>query len=101
VRVGDTEAAKAALNGHVEWVEGPSLAVRGLLVAEVARRLVAAGVDVDEAVAERRTLEDVVLALTGPGSDRVDGWSFLTGGGAEARLSTDADEHDLGEVGER
>ena len=43
----------------------------GLPVAEVTRKLVGAGLAVHEVVAERRTLEDVVLSLTGPGSDRV------------------------------
>ena len=38
--------------------------------SEVARRLVAAGVRLDAIVAERRSLEDVVVALTRPGSDR-------------------------------
>ena len=72
VQVDDPEAAKDALNGHVESADGSALVIRTLPVAEVARRLVGAGVAVHEAVAERRTLEDVVLALTGPGSDRVD-----------------------------
>ena len=73
VQVDDPQAAKDALNGHVESADGASLAIHSLPVAEVTRRLVGAGVAVHEAVAERRTLEDVVLALTGPGSDRVDG----------------------------
>jgi ABC-type multidrug transport system ATPase subunit len=73
VQVDDPQAAKDALNGHVESADGSALAIRALPVAEVTRRLVSAGVAVHEAVAERRTLEDVVLALTGPGSDRVDG----------------------------
>ena len=36
-------------------------------------RLVAAGVAVHELTALRRTLEQVVLELTGPSADRVDG----------------------------
>ncbi len=35
-------------------------------------RLVAHGVRVTEIAAERRSLEDVVLSVTGSGSDRVD-----------------------------
>ena len=35
-------------------------------------RLVAQGVRVTEIAAERRSLEDVVLSVTGSGSDRVD-----------------------------
>jgi ABC-2 type transport system ATP-binding protein len=73
VEVDDPRAASAALDGYVESVDGTSLAVRVLSVPEVTRRLVGAGVDVQEVRAERRTLEDVVLTLTGPGSDRVDG----------------------------
>jgi ABC-2 type transport system ATP-binding protein len=73
VEVGDPRAASAALDGYVESVDGAVLAVRVLPVPEVARRLVGAGVAVLEVRAERRTLEDVVLTLTGPGSDRVDG----------------------------
>jgi ABC-type multidrug transport system ATPase subunit len=75
VQVDDPQVAKVALDGYVESADGPSLAIRALPVSEVTRRLVEAGVAVNEAVAERRTLEDVVLALTGPGSDRVDGGS--------------------------
>jgi ABC-2 type transport system ATP-binding protein len=76
VQVDDPRTAKAVLDGYVESLlppDGATLAVRVLPVAEVTRRLVAAGVAVHEVVAERRTLEDVVLSLTGPGSDRVDG----------------------------
>jgi hypothetical protein len=76
VQVEDPRTAKAVLDGYVESVlppDGATLAVRVLPVAEVTRRLVVAGVSVHEAIAERRTLEDVVLSLTGPGSDRVDG----------------------------
>ena len=72
VQVDDPRAAKSVLDGFVESADGSSLAVRALPAAEVNRRLVAAGVPVHEIVAERRTLEDVVLDLTGPGSDRVD-----------------------------
>ncbi len=73
VEVDDPRAASAALDGYVESVDGTNLAVRVLPVPEVTRRLVGAGVAVLEVRAERRTLEDVVLTLTGPGSDRVDG----------------------------
>jgi ABC-2 type transport system ATP-binding protein len=73
VQVEDPRTAKSALDGYVESADGNGLAIRALPVPEVTRRLVAAGVAVLEVVAERRTLEDVVLTLTGPGSDRVDG----------------------------
>ena len=39
-------------------------------------RLVAHGVRVTEIAAERRSLEDVVLSVTGSGSDRVDAWRW-------------------------
>ena len=89
VRAGDTAAAARLLDRHLDPPAGPLppdgapdgapdaapggglLAVRGLTPAEVARALVGAGIDVHEVVAERQTLEDVVLRLTGPGADRV------------------------------
>jgi ABC-2 type transport system ATP-binding protein len=71
VELDDATAAKAVFDGQVAAAEGRRLVVQGLPVAEVTRRLVVAGLPVHEAVAERQTLEDVVLSLTGPGSDRV------------------------------
>jgi ABC-type multidrug transport system ATPase subunit len=71
VELDDAPAAKAMFDGQVRAAEGRRLVVEGLPVAEVTRRLVGAGLAVHEVVAERRTLEDVVLSLTGPGSDRV------------------------------
>jgi ABC-2 type transport system ATP-binding protein len=73
VRVSDAAAARGVLDGHVESANGHAIAVRDLPVAEVTRRLVRADLAVHEVVAERSTLEEVVLRLTGPGSDRVDG----------------------------
>jgi ABC-type multidrug transport system ATPase subunit len=73
IELDDASAARAVLDGQVESARGRELTVRDLPVAEVTRRLVGAGLAVHEARAERRTLEDVVLSLTGPGSDRVDG----------------------------
>jgi ABC-2 type transport system ATP-binding protein len=73
VRVGDAGAAKALLDGRVQVADGDRLVVAGIGVDELTRRLVGAGIAVHEAVPERRTLEDTVLALTGPGSDRVAG----------------------------
>lgn len=72
VHVGDPDAAHALLDGRVRDRSGARLVVADLPVAEVTRRLVDAGVAVHEAAPERRTLEDLVLSLTGPGSDRVD-----------------------------
>jgi ABC-2 type transport system ATP-binding protein len=75
VELDDAVAARAVLDGHVESASARELVVRGMPVSEVTRRLVDAGLPVHEARAERRSLEDVVLSLTGPGSDRVDGES--------------------------
>jgi ABC-type multidrug transport system ATPase subunit len=63
VRTPDVEQAVALLDGQV---------VRAADPAEINARLVAAGVRVRELAEERRTLEAVVLALTGTGADRVD-----------------------------
>jgi ABC-2 type transport system ATP-binding protein len=71
VELDDATAGTAVFDGRVRAAEGRRLVVEGLPVAEVTRRLVGAGLAVHEVVAERRTLEDVVLSLTGPGSDRV------------------------------
>jgi ABC-type multidrug transport system ATPase subunit len=79
VQVEDPRTAKSVLDGYVESADGNGLAIRALPVPEVTRRLVVAGVGVLEVVAERRTLEDVVLTLTGPGSDRVDGTDGVDG----------------------
>ena len=48
------------------------LLVRDTDTALLNAQLVAGGVRVTEISAERRSLEDVVLAVTGSGSDRVD-----------------------------
>ena len=59
------------------WTAGSSaatadrLVVAGTDTAALNSRLVAGGVRVTEIAAERRSLEDVVLAVTGSGSDRV------------------------------
>ncbi len=72
VQVDDPAAAVALLDGRVAGREGDRLVVTGMPVAELTRRLVGAGIAVSHATAERRSLEDVVLAMTGPGSDRID-----------------------------
>ena len=45
----------------------------GLVAPALVTDMVAAGVRVQEVVAERRSLEQVVLSVTSAGSDRVDG----------------------------
>jgi ABC-2 type transport system ATP-binding protein len=71
VHTPDVEQAHALLDGGVEARDGHRLVIRGTDPAELNARLVAAGVRVAELAPERRTLEDVVLSVTGAGSDRV------------------------------
>jgi ABC-2 type transport system ATP-binding protein len=73
VRVGDPGAALALLDGRVAERAGDHLVVTGVPVDELTRRLVGAGIAVHEAMPERHSLESMVLTLTGPGADRVDG----------------------------
>jgi ABC-2 type transport system ATP-binding protein len=72
VRSPDVDRAVAVLDGQVERVEGDMLLVEAADAAAVNLRLVAAGVRVSEFAPERRSLEGLVLAVTGSGSDRVD-----------------------------
>jgi ABC-2 type transport system ATP-binding protein len=68
----DTDAALALLDGRVEHRSGQRLVVREADPAALNARLVGAGLRVAEIAAERRSLEDVVMAVTTAGSDRVD-----------------------------
>ncbi len=72
VRSPDADRAAALLDGHVRLRDGDLLVVAAIDPAEITARLVAAGVRVAEIRQERRELEQVVLAVTGSGSDRVD-----------------------------
>jgi ABC-2 type transport system ATP-binding protein len=72
VRTPDPAAAVTALDGRVVDRDGATLVVRHDDPAALNAQLVAAGVRVAELVAERRSLEQVVLELTGSGTDRVD-----------------------------
>jgi ABC-2 type transport system ATP-binding protein len=72
VRTPDADRAAALLDGHVEQRADDRLFIRHDDAATLNARLVADGVRVAEIAPERRTLEDVVLAITTPGSDRVD-----------------------------
>ncbi len=72
VETPDAVAALALLDGRVVTQDQTRLLVRGPDVAALNADLVRAGVRVTEIVAERRTLERVVLEMTGLGSDRVD-----------------------------
>jgi ABC-type multidrug transport system ATPase subunit len=67
----DAERACAMLDGQVEQRDGQRLLVKGADPAELNARLVGAGLRVREIRPHRRTLEEVVLSVTGAGSDNV------------------------------
>jgi ABC-type multidrug transport system ATPase subunit len=71
VRTPDPDRA-AELAGQVERRDGERLIVAAADIAALNERLVAAGVRVTEISPVRRTLEETVLSVTSPGSDRVD-----------------------------
>jgi len=66
----DPERAVAALDGLVESRDGADLVVRSGDPAALNARLVAAGVPVRSLVVQRRSLEEIVLGVTGTGSDQ-------------------------------
>jgi ABC-type multidrug transport system ATPase subunit len=72
LRTPDPAAVVAELDGRVVERSGDLVVVRHDDPAALNARLVAAGVRVAELAAERRSLEQVVLELTGHGADRVD-----------------------------
>jgi ABC-type multidrug transport system ATPase subunit len=66
----DPERAVATLDGLVERRDGTDLVVRSPDPAALNARLVEAGVPVRSLVIQRRSLEDIVLEVTGAGSDQ-------------------------------
>ena len=72
VRTPDVGQVRALLDGEVEHHDEDSLLVRVDDPAVLNARLVTAGVRVVELSPERHTLEDVVLAATEAGSDRLE-----------------------------
>jgi ABC-2 type transport system ATP-binding protein len=72
VRSPDADRAAAELNGQIASRDGDQLVVTGTDPATLNTRLVTAGLRVDEIRPERNSLEDLVLELTGPGTDRID-----------------------------
>jgi ABC-type multidrug transport system ATPase subunit len=72
VRTPDAERAAALLDGRVDQRDGDRLLVAEADPAAVNTRLVAAGLRVTEISAERRSLEEQMLAVTSSGSDRID-----------------------------
>ncbi|MEP6696853.1 MAG: ATP-binding cassette domain-containing protein [Pseudonocardiales bacterium] len=75
VRTPDADRAVALLDGLVTGRDGDRLVVRHGDPADLNARLVREGIRVQELALERRSLEEIVLKATGPGSDRVDGRS--------------------------
>jgi ABC-type multidrug transport system ATPase subunit len=72
VQTPDADRAAALLDGLVERRDGDRLLVREPDPVQVNARLVTAGLRVSEIGPERRSLEDLMLAVTGSGSDRID-----------------------------
>jgi ABC-2 type transport system ATP-binding protein len=72
LRSPDADRAVAELDGQVVSRDGDRLVVAEADPAKVNSRLVAAGLRITEIQSERRSLEDIVLDLTGPGADRID-----------------------------
>jgi len=81
----DAERAVALLDGTLLHRDGDRLLIRDEDPARLNARLVAAGLRVAELVRERRSLEDLVVEATRPGSDRVD--LPRGGGGADTNGS--------------
>jgi len=73
LRTPSPDAALALLDGRVEAREADLLTVRGDDPAELNALLVGAGVPVTAIDRERRSLEEVVLDVTGSGNDRFEG----------------------------
>ena len=71
VRTADPDLVIGLLDGQVEHRDGDLLLVRHADPAALADLLVRQGARLLELRPERRSLEDVVLEMTGPGSDRV------------------------------
>jgi ABC-type multidrug transport system ATPase subunit len=69
----DADKVVGMLDGQVERREGESLLIRTPDAAALNARLVGAGLRVAEIRGQRRSLEEVVLEVTGPGADRLDG----------------------------
>ena len=70
VRTPDAGQAAAVLDGRVVHRDEDRLVIAAADVALVNAQLVAAGLRVNEIGPERRSLEDLVLSVTGSGSDR-------------------------------
>ncbi len=71
VRTPDAATAVALLDGRLADRQGDRLLITAADPAALNAELVAAGLRIAELRPEVRSLEDVVLAATGPGSDRI------------------------------
>jgi ABC-2 type transport system ATP-binding protein len=71
----DADQMAALLDGQVEHRDGQRLVVRHADAAALNAQLVGAGLRVSAIGRQQRTLEDIVLAVTGTGSDHVGGSS--------------------------
>jgi len=83
VRSPDAGRAAALLDGRVVERDADRLIVANAEPEAVNAQLVAAGLRVAEIGAERRSLEDLVLSVTGTGSDRVDTAPASRSGGSQ------------------
>jgi ABC-2 type transport system ATP-binding protein len=84
VSTDDPDRAVATLDGLVEHRDGADLVVRSADPAELNARLVEAGVPVRSLTAQRRSLEEIVLDVTGAGSDQFGVPASEPGGTVEA-----------------
>lgn len=73
IRTPDADNAAALLDGVVAHRDGDRLVVVATDPSELNSRLVAAGLRVTEIGPERRSLEELVLAVTSAGADRIAG----------------------------
>jgi ABC-2 type transport system ATP-binding protein len=71
----DADQVAALLDGQVEHRDGQQLLVRYPDAAALNARLVGAGLRVSSIGLQQRTLEEIVLSVTGTGSDHIGGTS--------------------------
>jgi ABC-2 type transport system ATP-binding protein len=86
----DVDRLTGLLDGQVEHRDGQRLLIRHADPATLNSDLVAAGIRVSRLAAEHHTLEEVVLRVTGSGSDRVDAPPGPAGSPAPTGPATDA-----------
>jgi ABC-type multidrug transport system ATPase subunit len=79
--------AAAGLDGLVERRDGTELLVKSDDAAALNARLVEAGVPVRSLVAQRRTLEEIVLDVTGSGSDEFSAGAAAHASGTESAVT--------------